>query len=258
MTEASNKRASELFLPLTVSDIKTKYLFGLDLTNDDGDEMPDEMFEFYIHGALRWLETEIPGLILCETEITEWHDYHIGDYQAYSFLKLFKFPVQSVSKVGFQFPLQNSINDFNPEWFRIESNAAHVNLLPTAGTFSSLLLSQGGAYLPLLYSGTSYVPHLFRVVYKAGFKSGQIPHNLLNLIGMKAALGPLNVAGDLIAGAGISSKSLSMDGLSQSISTTASATNSGYGARIGQYTKMIKEDLANVKRYYTGINFVVA
>jgi hypothetical protein len=71
-------------------------------------------------------------------------------------------------------------------------------------------------------------------------------------------MGPLNIAGDLIAGAGIATKSLSMDGLSQSISTTASATNAGYGARILQYNKHIEESMKTLKAYYTGISMVVA
>jgi hypothetical protein len=102
------------------------------------------------------------------------------------------------------------------------------------------------------------VPALFRVSYKAGFKKGQVPHLIKEIVGMKASMGPLNIAGDLIAGAGIATKSLSLDGLSQSISTTASATNAGYGARILQYNKEIEERMKNLRSYYTGINMVVA
>ncbi len=75
---------------------------------------------------------------------------------------------------------------------------------------------------------------------------------------MKAAIGPLNIAGDLIAGAGIANKSISLDGLSQSIGTTSSATNSGYGARILQYEKQMKHMLEGLRTHYTGIQMVVA
>lgn len=257
MTEAVNKRKKSTSLAISVSDLKAIYLFGVDLTDDNGNPMPDQLFEFYIKSAMRWLEEEIPGLVLVEDTFEEWHDYHLNDYQSYSFLRVKRFPLQSVEKVGFQFPLQNAINDFNPTWFRADSPSGQINLLPTAGTFSSILLSQGGSYLPLLYSGTQYVPHLFRVEYKAGFKPDELPENIINLIGLKAAMGPLNIAGDLIAGAGIASKSLSLDGLSQSVSTTSSATNAGYGARIIQYEKQIKEELKQAKSFYAPINMVV-
>ena len=67
---------------------------------------------------------------------------------------------------------------------------------------------------------------------------------------MHASIGILNIAGDLIAGAGIATKSVSVPGLSQNIGTTSSATNSGYGARIGEYQKELKAMIPNLRRYY--------
>lgn len=59
-----------------------------------------------------------------------------------------------------------------------------------------------------------------------------MPMDLINLTGKLATFGPLGIAGDLILGAGIAAQSIGVDGLSQSISSTSSATNAGYGARI--------------------------
>ena len=59
-----------------------------------------------------------------------------------------------------------------------------------------------------------------------------IPAELLDLAGKYAAGYPLNTAGDLVAGAGIASKSTNIDGAGTSVGTTSSATNAGYGARI--------------------------
>lgn len=67
----------------------------------------------------------------------------------------------------------------------------------------------------------------------------QVPADVLDAIGNFASRNALNIAGDLIAGAGIASKSVSQDGLSQNINTTSSATNSGYGARIIQFEKYL-------------------
>jgi hypothetical protein len=258
MTDAVNERPYDEGLIITPSEVKRTYLFGVDLTDDDGNEMPDELFKFYIRSAQDWLEKELGGVLLCEKEVTERHDYHRADYQSYSFIKLFRHPVQSVESVGFQFPLSETITNFDPSWYRAEATNGIVNLLPTQGTFSTILLSQGGNFLPLFYNGLQYVPHLFVVKYKAGFKKGQVPPMIRDIIGMKAALGPLNIAGDLIAGAGIASKSISLDGLSQSIGTTSSATNAGYGARIIQYSKQIEEMLGGLKERYQGISMTVA
>jgi len=96
------------------------------------------------------------------------------------------------------------------------------------------------------------------VNYTAGFAAGKIPEIIKDLVGQKAAIGVLHIMGDLIAGAGIANKSISLDGVSQSIGTTSSATNAGYGARIINYEKQIKEALEQLRNYYVGINMVVA
>lgn len=259
MEEAFNKRPYSKDLVITPDELKKIFLFGVDLTNDEGEPYPEEMFEFYIRSAQQWLESQLGGLVLCEREITdETHDYYSTDYFSFSFIKLFRYPVQSVSKLAIQFPLSTGEIKFDPSWYRAESTNGIVNLVPTQGTFSTILLSQGGNYLPLLYNGMQYVPSLFRISYKAGFKKDQIPAQIKEIVGMKAAMGPLNIAGDLIAGAGIATKSISLDGLSQSISTTSSATNAGYGARILQYNKEIEARMKGLREYYGGIQMVVA
>jgi len=74
------------------------------------------------------------------------------------------------------------------------------------------------------------------------------------VIGKLAAIGIFNVAGDIALGqSALASYSLSIDGLSQSISTTNSATNAAFGARIINYQKEIKDSLSKLKTYYRGI-----
>jgi hypothetical protein len=258
MTDAYNKRPYSNKLVISVDELKELFLFGVDLTDDAGNEMSDKLIEFYILSAQDWLQTEIGGLLLCSTDIEETHDYYINDYVSYGFIKLFRHPVQKVESVGVQFPLATQVLKFDPSWYRVESVGATTQLVPTQGTFSSILLSQGGSFLPLFYSGLQNVPSIWKVKYKAGFEKSQIPMSIKEIIGMKAAMGPLNIAGDLVAGAGIATKSISIDGLSQSIGTTASATNAGYGARIIQYQKQIDHAMTTLKRSYLGLPMVVA
>lgn len=258
MTLAVNQREPQNDLIISAKEVRELFLFGVDLTDDSGNEMSDRLIEFYIRSAQDWLQVKIPGIQLCPKLIEEWHDYRLTDYITYNFIKLFRYPTIDVENVSIQFPLSENILDFDPSWYRTESVGSQVNLFPVQGTFSSIVLSQGGSYIPLVYSGIEYVPHMIRVRYTAGFKKGEVPNNLKEIIGMKAAMGPLNIAGDLIAGAGIASKSISLDGLSQSVSTTSSATNSGYGARIGQYEKQIKDMLMDLKNHHLGFQMVTA
>jgi hypothetical protein len=80
-----------------------------------------------------------------------------------------------------------------------------------------------------------------------------IDQDLLHLIGMAASVHILNTAGDLIIGAGIANKSVSIDAISAAIGTTSSPTNAGYGARIIQLQREIKAKIPILFRKYNGI-----
>lgn len=255
---AYNIRPSSDDLPIDAAFVKETFLFGVNLKDDDGNEMSDTVIEFYIKSSFKWLEREL-GIRLLKTVVTnEAHDYYYGDYIQFGHVKLNHFPLRKITKYSIQFPLTSDRLNFDPSWIVADSVGGQVNLIPRQGTISSILMGQGGAFLPLLHTGRDYVPYIIFIDYEAGFPDGEIPADLLEIIGMKAAMGPLNLAGDLIAGAGIASKSLSIDGLSQSIGTTSSATNSGYGARILQYQKHIDGMLKTARLNLRGIAMVVA
>jgi hypothetical protein len=54
----------------------------------------------------------------------------------------------------------------------------------------------------------------------------------------------------LVLGAGIASTSLGIDGLSQSISSTASAENNAYGARIKLAAEKVKKEMVTLRKYF--------
>jgi hypothetical protein len=83
-----------------------------------------------------------------------------------------------------------------------------------------------------------------------------LPSNIKHMIGLKSACNfILQVAGDLILGAGIASSSIGIDGLSQSIQTTSSAMYSGYSSRIDYYEKQYEALRAAVKAEYRITSF---
>lgn len=77
-----------------------------------------------------------------------------------------------------------------------------------------------------------------------------LPPALVKSILYIAAMLPLDTAGDLLLGAGIGQLSLAVDGLSQNIASTSSATSAGYGARILSYERQLKMVLASLKKKY--------
>jgi hypothetical protein len=237
---------------LTVSELKEVFLFGVDLTNDAGEPFPDSIFEWGIRSAISSLERKLDILIRPTVFVDERYDYYRGDYLNWTIIRLRECPVISVEAVRVTWPSDTAVIDFPTEWIQLRPDAGQVNIVPTSGTLSQVLLTAGGSFLPLVASGRDFVPNILAVDFTAGFLEGQVPQDLRDVIGKVASMAPLNIAGDLIVGAGIASKSIGIDGLSQSINTTSSATNSGYGARIQQYMKEIKDILPVLQRYYKG------
>jgi hypothetical protein len=266
----------------SIEDLKTFYLLGIDLTDDNGVPFPDSLFQHYIIEAVDHWEKELdiairPLVIEDEPGSEEQQDYFREDYNNYIWIELNYFPVVEVTSVQLVLPGEAVVQIFNREWIHIERAAGQVQLVPGTGTAGTILLGASGAWIPLIYGNNRYIPNVFRIAYRAGFGRPSpgatdptagltgpksvadpildrgVPRDIKHLIGMRAALGPLNIAGDLIVGAGIASQSIGIDGLSQSVSTTSSATNAGYGARIIQYQKDIKALEKSLKDYYKGI-----
>jgi len=242
---------------LTVPQLKQRYLFGVDLTNDEGEELPEEVFQFYILSAIAWLEHELDIKILPTTFVRELEDYQRNNYQNFTIIQLENYPVLSIEEFAVEYPSGQNVIVFPDEWLRLDRTHGILRVVPTAGTLSEILIGQGGSFLPAIYNGMDYLPDLFALSYTAGFEDGEVPANLLDMIGKVASFGPFNIFGDLIAGAGIATVSLSIDGLSQSIGTTSSATNSGYGARLIQYQKEVKDWIPKLRRYFKGIRMQV-
>jgi len=237
---------------MTVSEMKSLYLFGLDLTDDAGNEFPDLMFEWGIRWAIGYLQRQL-DILIKPTEMDERYDYYRNDYQNWTTIQLHESPVVSVESVSVMWPSDVTVIDFPTEWIQLRKEGGLVNIVHASGSIAQAMLTAGGNFLPLLAGATDFIPNALRVQYTAGFAAGEVPIEIRDLVGKLASLGPLHTAGDLIAGAGIASKSISIDGLSQSINTTSSATNSGYGARTQNYLKEIKEQLPVLRRYYKGL-----
>lgn len=235
---------------LSVEDLKTVFLYGVDLTKDDGAPYPNELFEFYIKSAVSWLEQRLQ-LQLRPKDFTEKHDFLPGEYGSDIFMKLNRKPIMELHEVKLVLPGGGEqIFDIND--IHVEQESGQLNIYP--GTSTTL---PGLAYRPSL-SSRKFLAQAFHVKYRAGFKVADFPANIRELVGKVAAFGPLNIAGDLVAGAGLAGTSLSIDGLSQSVTTTNSSTNAGYGARLILYRKEVKDQIEAIRSYYAGIGLTVA
>jgi hypothetical protein len=107
-----------------------------------------------------------------------------------------------------------------------------------------------GGWSPYLgYLGQSNIPHYWNAQYITGFE--KIPYDILSAVGKLSTLTLLyQLSGIALGVPGVSSLSLGLDGLSQSVSS-----QSPFSTQIKGYTEELKTELANLKDRHKGILF---
>lgn len=247
-------------LLLSAKDLRDIYMFGVDIKDQNGVSIGNDVFEFYIKAAVNQLETYL-NVKFRKQEIVETHSFFNPEWLNWGFIKT-DYPVICPTEIGGFLNTTKQVV-YPKEWMSARRTSDGISyyrqiyLVPASGSFS-----QQGAYL---YSGiipqtgflnSAKIPNYWEIRYITGFD--RVPEQIMNVVGKFAAINLFHIAGDLILGAGIASFSLGIDGLSQSISSTSSATNAGYGARVINYLNDIKKELPVLKDTYKGIPFDVA
>lgn len=251
---------------LSVQTLKDVFLAGIDLTTDGRTPYPDAMYEWSIKAAIDWLESALDIKVM-PTRYVERYDYYRRDLEEWGMIKLRHAPViddlrgatlpdPTRTRVRVIWPSQETALEFDQRWIQIREEGGHIRLVPAAGSLGTMLLTAGGAFLPLLAGGRDFVPDIFEVSYTAGFRLGALPYDLRDMLGKRAAFGPLLMAGDAIMGQGVASSSLSIDGLSQSISTRASSQGGVYAARLKQYETDLDKGMAAARLKYKGMQLI--
>ena len=242
---------------LTPKQLKERYLFGIKLQDEHGNEMPPEVIQHHISASLSYLEHKL-DIIIAPTEFTEEYDYRAVDYTNFNFIQLKHRPLSSVTTLKAKFPNNVDLVTYPKEWIVLEKEGAQIQLSPVEGTFSGLIVTQGGSYVPLIFGTRDHWPHLFQVKYVAGFCDDEIPLILNEMIGMQAAIRIFEIMGDILHGPGISSESVGLDAASISKQLTASANYSAFSARISGYKEQMKEYIATVRHVYNAIPSIIS
>ena len=217
---------------LTSAVLKNVYLKGLGFVDELGAEYEDEWYEHFLNVAIDRFTEYTNVDVLPIDHAAELHDYYINDYQQYAYLQLYHYPVikktldpphliegNTITQspyVAAVYPTGQTVTVFPAEWVRVDIKHGNLQLVPTQGSLSQVILGQGGSYLPILYQGLGYLPQLFQVTYTSGFETGLVPKTVIDAIAKMATIDLLTVVGDTIRPTGITSQSYSIDGMSQS------------------------------------------
>ena len=239
----------------TTEELTQNFLFGIDLSDSKGNPFPKALIISYINSAIAYAES-LFDICLSRQEVeSEPHDYERSDYTNWGYVQLWKRPILEVKALRLMYGTRPAW-EVPLDWLKIDKNQGKVQMFPSSGSVTSMIIGASGAIYGL-YNSWDYAPQMWEVDYVAGMDSNNLPAHLKELIYKKAVIGILQVWGDLILGAGIASSSISIDGLSQSIGTTQSAMYGGASARCEEYRKDIEALIPVLRQKYGGIRMTV-
>lgn len=261
-----NNRIQKVVEPLiTVKELKERWLFGILPIRHLNEELSDDALQAFINTAISALEHDLDISITPKTTIEE-KDYYANDYYEWGYFYLNNVPIREIKSIKVQYLMSTNpttgelvpetVLDIPKEWVRVRKHDGQVRLIPNNRFPAQLQIGAGGSFFPELFRRHSTVPQLWAIEYEHGFGAGEVPVALNMAIGLLASVFALNIAGDLVIGAGIAGTSLSLDGLSQSIQTTASAENHAYSAKVKEYHEFLFDKnvgiIPKLRAFYRG------
>lgn len=239
---------------LSVDRLQSLYLYGVQVQDKSGHSIPDSTYEFFLKSAQSEIEKFL-GIKLTKQIIEENLDFYLDEFKNWGYVQTCYPVLKPFQLIGFLGNVRQI--EYPSGWLTSRKTSdgetfyRRIFIVPVQ---SSEIVTQGAS---ILYSGvlpytalTSFrnIPNYWTCVYCTGFE--KVPQDLLDLIGKLAAINILNIAGDLVLGkSALSSISLSIDGLSQSTSSSPSA----YGPRIKALKDEIATSTKRLRTYYRGI-----
>lgn len=247
----------------TADDMRYTMLFGVDCIGSDiaQTEWTDEQFDQVVLEAVAEFEAYLTRDIRRKVYKTNpsgslvrgrlWragvdythrempYEFDPIQWNNYGFTQLRHWPVISVERAVWYSPVKGQIMDMIAgNWVRLEGKYGQLYMFPTGG-FAFGPYSVYGPFWSGAYNRR--YPNAFEFDYTTGEDSSDfVDEGLRNIIAKYAAIKALATIGDGLI-AGFSSQSISLDGLSESFSSTQSATSAYFGARIKEYQDEIKE-----------------
>jgi hypothetical protein len=212
-------------------------------------------FDSIIKAAQAELERDTQVFFEPRKIIDEKREYYLQDFrQTFWMTQLYEWPLISLERAEILYNDQ-SICDLKLEWLVVDKKHGTVELLPYAigesGFLFSMLLQGMSGFASVMYTGYDRIPCFFHFDYTTGLDLEKLPdyekEDLKMAIGRRAAI---NVLPKLDSRMGISAESTSQDGVSESVSYTASAMYGQYSAQIEQYKKDDPEWVKNFRRRY--------
>jgi hypothetical protein len=197
--------------------------------------------------------TVVEGDFEIEEEPYDWHPEDFG--QGHMTLKLRQGHVRKVHRVELRVPNGQKLMEYPAEWLHLTKKSGLLRIVPY-GTNAGITYPVNG--YPLAHmSWANVMPGAFWVDYDAGMDLTLMENaDIADMCARFAAIMALDVSGDAFL-PGVSSYSVSLDGLSESLSQTSSPSFAAFGARRAIYATEITEWVKENRDRLRGLRFTV-
>lgn len=245
-------------LVISPNELVDTYLFGIPLCSGSGFRYSTDSITRLIKAAQTTMENYL-ALKLFKQYMLEKVDFNHTEFQQWAYTKA-SYNINSVYTFDGMLGEQSVIS-YPQAWLSTRSInnrgvSRNVYIVPN-GLANASSVYLGSSYTLYYYlGGAQTIPNYWRLGYVTGFD--KIPDDITFMIGKLAAIQMLLILGEIVGGSGLvgmSSQSLSLDGLSQSVSKA----NGGsiFAQRIRQYSADMKGELAALQDFYRGANLEV-
>jgi hypothetical protein len=249
---------------VTPDDLRFTYLWGTDFKATNGQSYSDEQIQYFIDAALCEIERRLDITVKkrkirynavernlekgTEYDVDEAvYDFRYSRIARYGLIKTRQKPIIKLHKLellsrlaGCRDITKTTVVDRTKGLLKLMERP-----LKPSETSSGIQTAIG------MYGNQTANPQLFYAIdYDAGYEtSDDVPEDLRQVIAKQAAISLLNIIGDGLM-SGFSSSSLSMDGLSESFSSTQSATSAYFGARVKVYQDEVADYITQNKNKF--------
>lgn len=252
-------------LLISPTELREVYLFGIPVCTTDGRKISSKSLMQAIRSAQTKFE-RVFSIKLQKEVVEESRDFVREDFNHWGAVKV-TYPIRYVDW------LKGYINEmcqltYPHEWLVIKRNQSvaqfrNLFLIPNSGS------TRGGAIMTqntLIYNGLSphlawfgqkWIPNYWRVKYITGWDANEVPDDLYDAICKLASINALGVIGSYLYGVGISSLSVSLDGVSQTFPLTKGSKYGMFSDRIQLYLDELDKIWEDLKYCYSGFIFEV-
>lgn len=246
--------------------LKNVYMAGLPFVDKTGVALDDALITTMVELAIGDIEEDTQIFFYPKTVRTEPSADEIGTYdlakdrltyiwrdmRLIPFLNLPSYMVQSIEWLrGYQ---GNLVIDIPSSWLKLSVKRGTVQIVANTTALMGYVGTSG--WFIFLGALTADIANFWDVKYTAGWDESKedFPRNFLYLIGIGTSLKIAPILSDALK-RGISSESLSMDGVSESQSVSGKILLEG---RIERYTTEYQDHIKRIKNKYRGPTLTVA